>query len=463
MNTRQQETRTILAISLPLMTAYVAEMGMVITDMIIVGRLGSNELAAVGLAGDWFYVLLLIGMGIISIVGVLAAQNFGAGNRAGVVDAAEQGMIAASAAAIPVMLSIWYLGPLLALTDQDADVIRLITDYSRPLTWGVLPVLWFAVQRNYITALAKSSAVMTITLCALVVNLALNYTLVYGKFGFPALGVVGAGWGTTIVNWMMFVALAAHILHSPNFRDYRPSIIPRRIDRDLLGEIFGLGLPVTATQMLNGAMFTVAAVLVGMISADILAAQQIVYSVIYLALSASIALGDAVKVRVAYGIGLRSVDAARQSAHISFLLAAVAIVIASSLLWIFPEILVGIFLDTRDPANAAVLIIAVGLSPYAGLFLLFDGLLIVGANAIRGLRDTRSPLWISMSGYWAVGIGVGSLLCFPMGYGEIGLWWGLVLGVIFSSILMFRRLRGRLDDARQSLAGLAASMASGSP
>lgn len=448
---------------MPLMTAYVAEMGMVITDMIIVGRLGSNELAAVGLAGDWFYVLLLIGMGIISIVGVLAAQNFGAGNRAGVVDAAEQGMIAASTAAIPVMLAIWYLGPLLALTDQDADVIRLITDYSRPLTWGVLPVLWFAVLRNYITALAKSSAVMTITLCALVVNLALNYTLVFGKFGFPALGVVGAGWGTTIVNWMMFVALAAHILHSPNFRDYRPSIIPRRIDRDVLGEIFGLGLPVTATQMLNGAMFTVAAVLVGMISADILAAQQIVYSVIYLALSASIALGDAVKVRVAYGIGLRSVDAARQSAHISFLLAAVAIVIASSLLWIFPEILVGIFLDTRDPANAAVLIIAVGLSPYAGLFLLFDGLLIVGANAIRGLRDTRSPLWISMSGYWAVGIGVGSLLCFPMGYGEIGLWWGLVLGVIFSSILMFRRFRGRLDDARQSLAGLAASMASGSP
>ncbi|MFQ6005204.1 MAG: MATE family efflux transporter [Woeseia sp.] len=463
MNSRQQETRTILTISLPLMAAYVAEMGMVITDMIIVGRLGSNELAAVGLAGDWFYVLLLIGMGIISIVGVLAAQNFGAGNKSGVVDAAEQGMIAASTAAIPVMLSIWYLGPMLALTDQDADVIRLITDYSRPLTWSVLPALWFAVLRNYITALAKSSAVMTVTFCALVVNLALNYTLVYGKFGFPALGVVGAGWGTTIVNWLMFVALATHILQSPHFRDYRPSLIPGHIKRDVLGEIFGLGLPVTATQLLNGAMFTVAAVLVGMISADILAAQQIVYSVIYLALSASIALGDAVKVRVAYGIGLRSVEAVRQSANISFFLAAVAILIAACLLWIIPEILVGIFLDIDEPANAAVLIIAVGLSAYAGLFLLFDGVLIVAANAIRGLRDTRSPLWISMSGYWAVGIGVGSLLCFPMGYGEIGLWWGLVLGVTFSNILMFWRFRRRLDDARKSLAGLAPSMATRPP
>lgn len=457
--TRKQETRTILAISLPLMAAYVAEMGMVITDMIIVGRLGSNELAAVGLAGDWFYVLMLIGMGVISIVGVLAAQNLGAGNRHGVIDAAEQGVIAASIAAIPVMLSIWYLGPLLAMARQDPDVVRLITDYSRPLTWSVLPGLWFVVFRNYVTALAKSSAIMTITVAALLVNLALNYTLVYGKFGLPALGVVGAGIGTTIVNWLMFLSLAAYVLKSVHFRDYRPSIFPGRIKGETLREIFSLGLPVTATQLLNGAMFTVAAVLVGMISADILAAQQIVYSIIYLALSASIALGDAVRVRVAYGIGLRSVEAARQSANISLFLATVAIVLASAFLWIFPEIVVGIFLDTNDVANAGVLLIAVGLSVYAGLFQLFDGILIVAANALRGLRDTRSPLWISMIGYWGVGIGVGSLLCFPMAIGEAGLWWGLILGVVFSNVLMFWRFHVRLGHAAKSLEAAVPSMA----
>jgi MATE family multidrug resistance protein len=448
--TRHQETRTILAISLPLMAAYVAEMGMVITDMIIVGRLGSNELAAVGLAGDWFYVLLLIGMGLISIVGVLAAQSLGAGNRDGVIDAGEQGMIAATIAAIPVMLSIWYLGPVLGFARQDPDVVRLITDYSRPLTLSVLPALWFVVLRNYITALAKSSSIMTITVVALAINLALNYTLVFGKFGFPALGVVGAGIGTTIVNWLMFLSLATHVLKSQHFRDYRISIIPKHINGETLKEIFALGLPVTATQLLNGATFTVAAVLVGMISAEILAAQQIVYTVIYLALSASAALGDAVKVRVAYGIGMRSVDAARQSAHISFVLAAIAITFASAILWIFPELIVGVFLDTADAANAGVLLIALSLSVYAGLFQLFDGILMVAANALRGLRDTRSPLWISMIGYWAVGIGVGTWLCFPMGYGATGLWWGLILGVILSNVLMFWRFSRRLEQAVRS-------------
>lgn len=452
--TWQQETRTILGISLPLTAAYVAEMGMVITDMIIVGRLGSNELAAVGLAGDWFWVLLLIGMGVISIIGVIAAQNLGAGNRQGVIEASEQGMIAATITSIPVMLSVWYLGPVLGWARQDPEIVILITDYSRVLTWAVFPALWFVVLRNYTTALARSAAIGWITVGALGLNVVLNYTLVFGKFGFPAMGVVGAGYGTTIVNWVMFAALAIHIMKSKHFAEYRPLIVPRRLNRYLLREIFTLGIPISITQFLNGAMFTVAAVVVGIIGAVTLAAQQIVYSVIYLALSASAALGDAVRVRVAYGIGHGSVDASRRSANISFLLAALTTFLAALLLWTIPGILVGIFLDTSDPDNEAVLRISIGLSAYAGMFLLLDGVLMVVANAIRGLRDTKSPLWISLAGYWAVGLGSGVWLCFPKGYGADGLWWGLVAGVLFSNVIMYWRFSKRLADARHTLSGV---------
>ncbi len=448
---RQQEIRTILGISLPLTTAYVAEMGMVITDMIIVGRLGSNELAAVGLAGDWFWVLLLIGMGVISIVGVIAAQCLGAGDTDGVIEVGEQGMIAATITSVPVMLCVWYLGPVLGWAKQDPEIVSLITEYSRVLTWAVFPALWFVVLRNYITALAKSTAIGWITVGALGLNVALNYTLVYGKFGLPALGVVGAGYGTMIVNWVMFIALVAHVIGSRHFAAFRFQVIPRRINHDLLGEILKLGLPISLTQFLNGAMFTVAAVVVGIIGATTLAAQQIVYSVIYLALSASAALGDAVRVRVAYGIGLRSVEASRQSANISFILAAITTFAAALVLWLFPNALVGVFLDTANPDNATVLRISVELSVYAGMFLLLDGVLMVVANALRGLRDTKSPLWISLAGYWAVGLGTGIWLCFPMGYEADGLWWGLVAGVVFSNILMYWRFTRRLADAHLAL------------
>ncbi len=442
----QREARTLFAISVPLMAAYLAEMGMMITDMVIVGRLGSAELAAVGLTADWVYVLLLIGMGTVSIVGVLAAQCLGAGDRQGAADAVGQGMIAATVMSIPVMAAVWYLGPALALARQDPEIVRLITDYSRPLTLCVLPVLWFTVLRNYVAALARASIVMLITAAALLLNLALNYTLVYGKFGFPALGVVGAGIGTTVVNWIMFGALALHLMVAGQFRDFRPRLIPHAIDPVILRDIFRLGLPITAAQLLGGGMFTIAAVMVGILGADVLAAQQIVYTVIYIALSMSIAVGDAVRVRVAYGIGSGSPAAAQRAATIGFLMAAAITTIASGALWLFPEWIVGIFLDTTDVANAGVLLIAVSLSVYAGLFQLVDGVLIVMANALRGLRDTRSPMWIMLAGYWLVGLSAGTILCFPLGFGAAGLWWGLILGPVVANILMLSRFRRRMAE-----------------
>jgi MATE family multidrug resistance protein len=447
----QREARALFAISMPLMAAYLAEMGMMITDMIIVGRLGSAELAAVGLTADWFYVLLLIGMGTVSIVGVLAAQSLGSGDRRGAADAVGQGMIAASIMSVPVMMAVWYLGPALELARLDAEIVRLVTDYSRPLAFGVLPVLWFTVLRNYVAALARASMVMLIMAVALFLNLALNYTLVYGKFGFPALGVTGAGIGTSVVNWLVFAALAAHLLLAPYFRDFRPRLVPAAVDTQVLRDIFRLGLPVTGAQLLAGGMFTFAAVLVGLLSPDVLAAQQVVYTVIYVALSASLAVGDAVRVRVAYGIGFGSPAGARGAAMIGCAMAAVITATASGALWLFPEVIVSIFLDTAEAANAGVLLIAVSLSIYAGVFQLIDGVLIVLANALRGLRDTRSPMWIMLAGYWLVGIGTGALLCFPLGYGAAGLWWGLILGVVAAIALMATRFRRRMAEAELHL------------
>ncbi len=437
------------------MAAYIAEMGMMITDMIIVGRLGSNELAAVGLTADWFYVLLLIGMGFISIVGVMVAQSFGEKNYKAVKDSAEQGMIVATICAVPVMLAVWYLGPALEYADQDPDVIRLIRDYSRPLALGVLPVLWFVVLRNYAAALEKASGIMTITVIALVANLAINYTLVFGKFGFPALGVTGAAYGTSIVNWLMFLTLAFHVRYSDNFKSFRLSLIPETFQRDLCKEIFHLGLPITGAQILGAGMFTIVAIMAGMHGADFLAAQMVIYSVIYIGMSASLALGDSIRVRVAYGMGLRSVAAARQSASIVLGLTTVAIAIASLFLWLYPEVLVGFFLDTADPTNAIVQEIAVGFSIAAALFMFVDGILMVVANGLRGLRDTQSTFWITVLAYWPIGVGGGAWLCFSMGYGVVGLWWALVAGAVIGIVLMSLRFRSQFAMAESKLSATA--------
>ena len=447
---RKDEIKILFSIATPLTAAWIAEMAMFITDMIMVGKIGSKELAAVGLAGDWFWVLLLIGMGIISMVGVLAAQSLGENNPRGATEACEQGMIAASITSIPVMLLVWYLGYFLQFANQDPEVVGLIDGYAKILTYSVFPALWWAVLRNYLTALNKAGVIGWITICALVLNVGLNYTLIYGKFGFPKLGVNGAGIGTTIVTWLMFFTLVFFVLTLKSLKENKPKIFAPKINWLILKEIFQLGLPNSLTQVLIGSMFTVAAIIVGMISAAALAAQQIIYSVIYAALCAPLGLGEAVRVRVAYGAGKKSIELSQQSANIASFLAGLSTLGIAFLLWFFPEKLIGIFLDINNSKNLEVINLSIKISLYAGFFLLIDGILIVIREAVRGFRDTRSPLWISITGYWIVGMSTGVVLCIPLNYGPTGLWAGLVSGVIFANILMFWKFSSLIRKMKQS-------------
>ncbi|WP_405221287.1 MATE family efflux transporter [Lentisalinibacter sediminis] len=443
--TRAGERASLAAISGPLIAAYLVEMAMLIIDMIIVGHLGSIELAAVGLAGDWFYVLLLIGMGTVSMVAVLVAQARGRGDMQAAGRVVEQGLLVATVFSLPVMIATWYLAPLLGLAAQDPRVVAAVAPYAQALTFAVLPILWFTVLRNYVTAVEKPMVIFVLSVAALILNAGLNYTLVFGHFGFPALGVLGAGLGTTIVSWLMFVALAIHVGGRGGLR-VRWSRAILRPDRPLAGKLVSLGLPVAGAQLLSGGMFTVAAVLVGLLGAVQLAAQQIVYTVVYVSLSVAAGLGDAVRVRVAFGTGKGSPPAARQAAAITLRMGLAVLGIAAVVLWFFPAAIVELFLDPAQPDARAVREAAASFAFAAGLFQLLIGLQIIAANAMRGLGDTRTPMLYAVLGYWLLGLGSGTVMCFVFCLGGVGLWWGMTGGVAVSSTLMtlafFRKASG---------------------
>ncbi|MEX0697749.1 MAG: MATE family efflux transporter [Dongiaceae bacterium] len=437
------ELRMLLGITAPLAAAYLAEMAMNFTDMVIVGRLGSLEFAAVGLAANLFVSLLLISMGVVSIVGVLAAHAHGGGDDAAAGLGVVQGLWVATALALPIMALCWYMAPLLRLMGQDAAVVPFAEDYLRAVLWGVLPYLWFTVLRNFVAALARAGSVMVITVAAVFLNLLATYTLVFGKFGFPALGVAGAGYGTALVSWAMFAALALHVVRAPGFRAYAPFRRLGRLDPPLIRQILRLGAPVAGITAVEAGLFSSVTVLMGLFGATALAAHQVATAFASLVFMVPLGLSQAAAIRVAHGLGRGSVAAARQAGRLGIVLGAAFMAVMAAAMWTAPDAIVALFLDTADPANAEVLALAAVLLGIAAVFQIVDGVQVIAVGALRGLRDTTAPLLVGLLGYWGVGLTGGWLLAFPLGMGGPGLWLGVAFGLAVAAVLLSWRFQAR--------------------
>jgi MATE family multidrug resistance protein len=459
--TPREEARVLVRIAAPLAAGFLAEMAMNVTDTIIVGRLGNVELAGVGLAASVLFNVLFVCMAVVSIVGVLAAQAHGAGNPAAIGHAVRQGFWVATLLSLPAMLLGWYLPPILRWLDQDPAVIAVAQTYLHGLVWCFLPYMWFTVLRNFVSALARAGSVMIITIAAIGLNLVLVYVFVFGIAGWEGWGVAGAGIGTSLVCWAMFVALAAHAVRAKAFRGYRVFHGLLRFDGRLSAEILRLGLPVAGMSAVESGLFLAVQLLIGTLGAAALAANQIAFSICAISFMIPAAIGQAATMRVAYGMGAGSVPAARQAGFIAIGFSAGYMALMAVLLWLFSREVASLYLDRADPANAGSLALAAVLVGIAAVFQIVDGVQVTAVGALRGIKDTTVPFAIGLVGYWGIGLGSGYIFAFLLGHGAVGLWWGLALGLAASASLLtwrfHRRTRALLRAAAEQPAPLPAT------
>lgn len=447
MHTLKSELRLFLIIAFPLAAAYLAEYAMFITTKMVVGKLGYHALAAVGIAGDLTFEIMVILMAMLSIVGVLVAQAHGAGEKIQLGNAVRQGFIVATLLGIPAMWFIWNLDLVLSATGQDPIVIDLAIPYLQGVSGSALPLLWFAVFRNYIAALSQAIAIMVITCAAVLLNFLLTYWFVYGGFGLDSMGLFGAGIATTIVNWMMFLALALHIYTKPKLRGYGLFKGRWQFDPGICREIFLLGLPIACLAFFEAGLFVAASILSGIIGPKTLAAYGIVMAWVGIPFVIAFGLAEATMIRVAHAVGRKNPVDARHAGHLGMVL---TICLLSFLVFIpifLSDTIIQLFILPDDPGYAEVSMLATSFLIIAAIFQIFDGLQAVAARALRGFKDNVAPLWIAGFGYWFLGIGGGSLLAFRFNYGGAGLWWGLAGGLFVASLLLVWRFN--LFTARQ--------------
>jgi MATE family multidrug resistance protein len=428
-----------LSLGLPLIGAQLAQNGIHVTDIVIIGRIGTSELAAMVLAAQFYFTIFIFGSGFAAAVVPLAAQAFARGDLQQVRRAVRMGLwviMAFSAVTLPLI----YLGePVLLALGQDPHVSRLAASYLHIAGWSMFPALGFMVLRSFLSAVGRAGFVLYVTLIILVVNAAFAYSLVLGYFGMPALGLQGAASVALGVNILSLVLTVWYIQARPDLHRFEIFVRFWRPDWHVLKEVFNLGLPISFTILAEVSLFTVASLLMGWIGTAELAAHGIALQCASLAFMIPLGLAQAATVRVGIAAGANDREALVRASWVVVIISAGIAVVGGLAFALFPAFFAGLFLDRSKEDAAAVLGFATTFVVVAGIFQLVDGLQAIGAGLLRGIKDTRIPMILALISYWGIGFVLAYALAFPMGWGGIGIWLGFVFGLLAASFLLLGR------------------------
>ncbi len=429
-----QDIRSILILGLPLIGSQVAQFLLHMTDTIMVGRYGLEELAALTLASSYWFVLFILMAGAAFAVMPIVATAKGQGDQTTIRRATRMAFwisIMVSVIFYPFFL---YGDKILVLLGQEPELAKIARPYLLLTGVEILPALIIAVMRSYFSALEKTRFVFFMTFGAVILNIPLNWLLIYGNLGFPELGVFGAGLSSMIVSFLAIIALFTYAqIATPENQLLKNPLQP---DWIMFSKLLKMGVPIGITSLAEIGFFTASTVMVGWIDTVSLAAHGIVIQISSLTFMVQIGLSQAGTIRAgnAYGSGDRL--ELRKGAWGVTVLSAGFAVIATILFVIGPQAFLGLFLSPLEPAREQVLLLGTTLLFFAGLMQLSDGGQQVTLGCLRGVHDTTIPMWLASVSYWLIGAPACYILAFPLGLGAVGVWIGFIIGLSMAWILM---------------------------
>ncbi|MCB6178736.1 MATE family efflux transporter [Rhodobacter sp. Har01] len=419
-----------LVLGLPLVGSSLAQMALHVADTVMMGWYGVAPLAALVLGSSSFFILYVFGSGFAKAVLPLVAQARATGDEAQVRRDARMGLWLSAGFGALIYPVFWYSGPILRTLHQTEEVAALAEAYLRIAGLGMVPALWIAVLQSWLAALGRTQAVLWVTLVALGLNVALNWALIFGNWGAPELGVRGAAIATVLVQIAAMVILAAYATWLPALRPYRLFRRFWRMDGPALRGVFRLGWPIGLTGIAEGGMFEASAIMMGWVGTVELAAHGIALEAAAVAFMVHVGLSSAATIRVAGFAGARDARALRDAAGVALALSLVVALAVTAAFVIWPEAIIGLFVDQAKPGSSGILAFGVVLLAVAALFQLADAMQVMALGLLRGVQDTRVPMALAAVSYWGIGIPASYVLAFPLGYGGVGLWFGLTLGLV---------------------------------
>jgi multidrug resistance protein, MATE family len=420
----------------PIVLVQLGMMSMGVVDTMMVGRLSAVALAAVALANLYSFGLMIFGLGVLMALDPIIAQALGARDRTAVSRGLQRGLLLAAILTVPISLSLLTVEPVLRLAGQPPEVVPYAAGYVYRTLGGVLPFYIFVVLRQTLQAHRRTAPIVTTIVTANVANAVLNYALIFGRFGFPELGVLGSAWATLVCRWLMAGQLLALAWATVGDHLRRPA--PNLLEPTPLLRVLRLGTPIGGQMMFEFGAFALVALLMGRLGVVPVAAHQVAINLASLTFMVPLGVSSAAAVIVGHAVGRQDPEGVRRATAAALQVGAAFMTVTGALLIGLPGPLARMY--TAEPG---VLALAVVLLPIAGVFQVFDGLQVVALGLLRGLGDTRVPMLINVLAFWGFGIPVSLWLGFGVGLGAVGLWWGLVIGLAVVAVTLVLRLRQR--------------------
>ncbi len=435
-----RELAVLIKLASPILIAQLAQMGMGFVDTVMAGRLSSIDLAAVALGTSIWIPINLFIVGVLMATIPAIAQLFGGDQQHKIRGTLHQAMWLALLMGAIAWLLLRYSPYLLLLLHVDARLYPITHDYLLALSWGMPAVAFYITLRCFCDALNHTLPNMIISILGLLLNIPFNYVLIYGKLGFPALGAVGCGWATMAVMWLMLLVMAGYVFVAPRFSHFKLTEVVSWPQKTALLYLLKLGLPIGLSIFFEISIFSVIALLLGSLGAEVIASHQVALNFASLIFMLPLSISMALTIRVGQATGRQDKSAARFTCQVGMgLTVALALLLSISMVfsrhWITA-------LYTHD---IAVQNLAAHLLIYAAVFQISDGLQAACNGALRGLKDTQAPMFITLIAYWCIGLPVGYLLGLTpvfsaAPWGAEGFWLGLVLGLSVAAVMLGARL-----------------------
>ena len=440
-----------MALAWPLILANVTQQVIQATDVLLMGRLGATQLAAATLALNLTFTLNVLLLGLVTAASPMMATSLGQRFNAvrDVRRTFRAGLWLLLLTMPPYWLVLWHVGAVMRSFGESRELAEQGQIFLRAYMWATAPWLVFQLLRNFVAALERPRVVLWLSLMGIGLNALLSWSLMFGHFGFPALGLVGGGVGSTITWLIICGSLVAITFREKRFRRFHLFGRFWRFDPERTRAMVRLGWPIGVTLALEMGVFALAAYFMGWIGAPAVAAHAIALQLAALTFMVPLGLGQAATVRVGLALGRGDQNGVSRAGWTAWVVGVGFMGTMALAMWSVPRPLVTLFLQDV-PQNALVIGLAISFLRVAAAFQLVDGAQVIGAGMLRGLHDTRWPLIFALVGYWGVGLGIGSWLAFAADWKGVGIWIGLASGLAVVAAMMLARwlLRSRIGLTR---------------